>query len=597
MITQHSTGLPVDPQHDAIRDAYVRGMELGLIPWGPLMPTIPPEKEWGVFNELTLLRSGLKRAGVTFPTKMAYRDRLSVLLMIDSGAWRVKNLAKGTEYTVSAVGFRLDCTCDVWGCGICKHRDAVEDWRDAHEDFTAAAVAPALPTAAAASVVQAMPVQPVSTPTIAFPFPDGFTPSAEQAQALKMLGDWYYGTERVFRLTGSAGTGKSTAIQSLLKYLKAQPLPPKMAVAAPINKAVKVQRQILKSWGLGDIPTHTCAQLFGLKRKIVDGVEVFEVDRDAEPAYQNYDLIVVDEASTINEELWEILIDAAHGSFFSCRFIIMGDPAQLPPINEGESLALRWPCPAANLSEVQRYDGPISVLADDMRNHLDRPSLPTITTLVDPETKKGVYAVDRATWQSLICKVFTGSEYQENPDSAKILAYTNKKVNALNVLVRNALGYSAPWVVGERIIATAPYAPDGGVPIISTSDESTIKGIYEASVSGRACWFLQLDNGETIPVPRHPAEFDAELAGHKKDKAWGKYWGARDSMAQIAYGYALTVHRSQGSTYRYCFVDVPNFKGCKGQHRTTEGQRIYERNQLAYVAFTRPSDRLIVCTH
>ena len=97
-------------------------------------------------------------------------------------------------------------------------------------------------------------------------------------------------------------------------------------------------------------------------------------------------------------------------------------------------------------------------------------------------------------------------------------------------------------------------------------------------------------------MPRRPAEFEAQLKELRAAKQHGKYWALRERFAQITYAYALTVHRSQGSTYRYAFVDVADFKKCKGQCRTESGHRILERNQLLYVALTRPSDRLIIST-
>ena len=410
-----------------------------------------------------------------------------------------------------------------------------------------------------------------------------------------MLAAWYDSQDPIFRLTGYAGTGKSTAIQAFIKYLQALTLPPRIAVAAPINKAVKVQQRILKTWGLGSIPTHTCAQLFGVKRKVIDGVEEFSVDPDAYPYYKDYNIIAIDEASTINAELWGILLDAAHSGLMAPRFIVMGDPAQLPPINEGESLAFRHDCPSAHLTTVQRYDGPIAELADDFRQNLDRPTFPPFTTAFDPETRKGVYACDRPTWEALIKKVFTSDESRNDPDMAKILAYRNVRVDALNVMVRNALGYRAPWVVGERIIALAPYAIPGQM-VLSTSDEATILSIYEITLMGLPCWQLTLDNGGAIPVPKDPAAFKAQLDELKKEKQHGKYWLLKESVADVTYAYALTGHRAQGSTYRYAFVDVADLARCRGMARTVDGDRVYEKNQLAYVALSRPTERLILNT-
>ena len=178
---------------------------------------------------------------------------------------------------------------------------------------------------------------------------------------------------------------------------------------------------------------------------------------------------------------------------------------------------------------------------------------------------------------------------------AKILAYRNVRVDALNVMVRNALGYRAPWVVGERIIALAPYAIPGQM-VLSTSDEATILSVYEVTLMGLPCWQLTLDNGEAIPVPKDPAAFKAQLDELKKEKQHGKYWLLKESVADVTYAYALTGHRAQGSTYRYAFVDVADLARCKGMARTVDGDRVYQMNQLAYVALSRPTERLILNT-
>lgn len=582
-------------QHEQIHDALAAAIKHGMVEWDPRVEWDSDDPDYEAMALLSPHRAALKRLGITVPTKAGYRDRLEV---VPQGAesWAVKNLTKGTSYEVTTKGLRLDCSCDRFGNGFCKHREAVEDWRDSHGAVVSSAswVDDTDPQAAMLDVMGAA-TPPVRTYDFTPHWTPSFPPSDEQSAALQAMAAWYDSQNPIFRLTGYAGTGKSTAIQAFIKYLQALTLPPRIAVAAPINKAVKVQQRILKTWGLGSIPTHTCAQLFGVKRKVIDGVEEFSVDPDAYPYYKDYNIIAIDEASTINAELWGILLDAAHSGLMAPRFIVMGDPAQLPPINEGESLAFRHDCPSAHLVTVQRYDGPIAELADNFRQNLDRPTFPPFTTAFDPETRNGVYACDRPTWEALIKKVFTSDESRNDPDMAKILAYRNVRVDALNVMVRNALGYRAPWVVGERIIALAPYAIPGQM-VLSTSDEATIISIYEITLMGLPCWQLTLDNGGAIPVPKDPAAFKAQLDELKKEKQHGKYWLLKESVADVTYAYALTGHRAQGSTYRYAFVDVADLARCKGMARTVDGDRVYEKNQLAYVALSRPTERLILNT-
>jgi hypothetical protein len=65
----------------------------------------------------------------------------------------------------------------------------------------------------------------------------------------------------------------------------------------------------------------------------------------------------------------------------------------------------------------------------------------------------------------------------------------------------------------------------------------------------------------------------------------------------IDYGYAITAHKAQGSTYHTVFIDQSNFDLIRNRwnyHYQALESRIREKNQLKYVAFTRPSERAIV---
>jgi energy-coupling factor transporter ATP-binding protein EcfA2 len=65
----------------------------------------------------------------------------------------------------------------------------------------------------------------------------------------------------------------------------------------------------------------------------------------------------------------------------------------------------------------------------------------------------------------------------------------------------------------------------------------------------------------------------------------------------IFYGYAITAHKSQGSTYRGVIVDEPDFQKLVNKWNYRHGcleSRIREKNQLRYVAYTRARDSLVI---
>lgn len=68
---------------------------------------------------------------------------------------------------------------------------------------------------------------------------------------------------------------------------------------------------------------------------------------------------------------------------------------------------------------------------------------------------------------------------------------------------------------------------------------------------------------------------------------WKHLHEFKQSLAQLQSIYALTVHKSQGSTIGSVFVDLPDI-------RRREETNLLEAQQMLYVAVTRPSKRLIV---
>ena len=78
-----------------------------------------------------------------------------------------------------------------------------------------------------------------------------------------------------------------------------------------------------------------------------------------------------------------------------------------------------------------------------------------------------------------------------------------------------------------------------------------------------------------------------------KGKAWREFYKFQNYFAQVKYNYALTVHKSQGSSYDNCMVymsDINKNRWMKGEVDT----KIEERNRLKYVAVTRAKKKLFI---
>src|SRR6187549_1263116 len=147
-----------------------------------------------------------------------------------------------------------------------------------------------------------------------------FTP--HQDSALKAVADWLKakpgknGTPPIFRLFGYAGTGKTTLARHI-----ADGVDGKVLFAAFTGKAAQVMR------GKGCAGASTIHSLIYRTFESGEQQPSFELWDDA-PA-SKAKLIIIDECSMVDEELGRDLTS------FGVPLLVLGDPAQLPPIAGG----------------------------------------------------------------------------------------------------------------------------------------------------------------------------------------------------------------------------------------------------------------------
>ena len=420
----------------------------------------------------------------------------------------------------------------------------------------------------------------------------GITPNTQQWQALQELQQFVDGNERLHLLTGFAGTGKSVLIQALIKQMRSSGDRRSIVFTAFSNKATKVLTKMVDRWGLG-IDCLTCCKLLGLKPEIdhATGKQVFRPDFKGENSFDAYDLIVVDECSMINAEMWALLTEPLNSIFCKTQILFVGDIAQLPPVNERESKCFSEVFNASNLTEVMRYGGAIGALAEKIRNRLDYVNFPKFETDTNDDRTEGLFVQTLSEWESTLIKAFTSAAYKQDPDYVRALAYTNKRVSDLNQKVRTAIyGKCDRFVVGERLMAMSPVL-QGETVIMQTSSECEVLSTATGRSGEWEVWNLEIrtDEGKrhTIAVLHENSQiqFKKRLEAYRKEKRWREYYQHLALFADIEYAYAMTVHKSQGSTFQNVFVDVPNLLTNKNTK---------ERNQLAYVAFTRAAKRLFI---
>ncbi|MDF5728851.1 MAG: AAA family ATPase [Rhizonema sp. PD38] len=177
-----------------------------------------------------------------------------------------------------------------------------------------------------------------------------FTLTTQQIQALELMSEFLRSTKNLFLLLGYAGTGKSTIIFQLIKILIGEGK--RIALTAPTNKAVRVLQRMASKNNIYGVDFFTIHQLLGLGLVRRGGDKVLE--QTAPSMLSLFDLVFLDECSMVNKELWYWITESISRSLITNKqLILMGDPAQLPPVNEVKSLSFSVPNKAI-LTQVVR---------------------------------------------------------------------------------------------------------------------------------------------------------------------------------------------------------------------------------------------------
>lgn len=394
-----------------------------------------------------------------------------------------------------------------------------------------------------------------------------------------------YVADPFYVLSGPAGCGKTTVIKEVNKAYSQSA--GSLAFTATTNKAAKVLRGMTGT-------ASTIYSLLGLRMSANGEIkELAQSEREVD--LSNFDGVVVDEAGMTNRQLLSAIRHKAIEA--NLRFVFSGDPFQLPPVGEAESLVWKLP-QRASLTEVMRHDNQILRLVTGIRTAMSQPIM-NVDIRSDNDGKEGVWKINKADFKR---KIFEDAEAGKFADtnSTKIIAWRNVKTQEYNGLVRKAIfGAGAGFYeIGERIIAASPCMI-GGEIALATDEEAFVEGIAESrhplSPEFRTIELkVRTEDARVIRLTTlHPASQMAydnacqTLAHSAKvnGKLWKQFWALKELFHDVKYAYAITAHRAQGSTYENVYVDYQDILMNRERR---------EAFQCLYVATSRPTTKLFL---
>lgn len=431
-----------------------------------------------------------------------------------------------------------------------------------------------------------------------------FLPNNSQKEAIKLLGEFLYGTsvrDRVFVLRGYAGTGKTSLVGALVKLMDELKVP--VQLMAPTGRAAKVFA------AMAGHPAFTIHKTIYRQQKFNVEMEGFELTENRRRGV----LFICDEASmisTLNEgspfgtgNLLDDLIEYVYGSP-GCRLLLVGDAAQLPPVGQQRS-------PALDLATLQGYGLEVitTELTEVARQQLDSGILTNATRLrnilmgrhadgtpMEEGEESPLWKLPRVYYKMYpdvlrvngieLVEELNSSYGRAGLDDTIIITRSNARANRFNLGVRNQLLDKEEEISsGDRLLVVKNNYYWGRdfdeLPFIANGDILTVNrvryveelyGFRFATVSVTLPDYeidteviIMLDTlnseGPNLPIEQQQRLFmevakDYPEIHNKRDLYKAIKENRYFNALQVKYAYCVTCHKSQGGQWEDVYLDL-----------------------------------------
>lgn len=363
------------------------------------------------------------------------------------------------------------------------------------------------------------------------------TPSAQQDAAIKAVSKWLKTKKNKkpwFYLGGYAGVGKTWLAKIIAESVKG-----KVSYGAFTGKAALV----LRSKGCDG--AQTIHSMIYKPREDVPGVTEFVLNRESH--IRSSALVIIDEVSMVGDELGKDLLS------FGVPVLVLGDPGQLPPV-KSEGFFTKHE-PDFMLTEVHRQaaENPIIRMSMDIRE--------------GRTVSFGAYGESRVIPSGTIGR-------RDVLAADQVLVGLNRTRTENNRKIRALKGIDEFWpCVGERLVCLKNNHDKGllnggiwEVAKVIDSDDEEIMMIVSPIDAGMV--------QQSVEVTVHRAFFEGTERGLP--------WYERANFDEFDFGYALTVHKSQGSQWDnvVVFDESRSFRN--------------DRARWLYTAVTRAAEKVTV---